>query len=147
MKNVFVVSVILTLLAPALSAHAITVENVSVSGTGGMVTSDQVQVYGSEDASAEIKNVIRSNGENSNVRIDIRTNADGVEHATSVSRVLEAGTRMEVRAESGDTARVRVEAVGTTSESAAAQEPQVSRPALERFTSFFANILTFFVFW
>lgn len=147
MKNVFVVSVILTLLSPALTAHAITIENVSVSSTGGIVTSDQVQVYGSEDASAEIKNSIRSDGTNANVRIDIRTNSDDVEHATSVSRVLESETRMEVRAESGDTARVSVESVGTSSGSAAEEEPEASHPALERFTSFFANIFDLFIFW
>lgn len=91
------ISIALALALPAATANALTVENVSVSETGGITVSGEATASGSSDASAEVRSVIQGTGADTRVRVDIRTSAGGEEHATSVMRVIPRADKVEMR--------------------------------------------------
>lgn len=147
MKKVRLISVALTLLFPVLSANALTVENGVVSVSGGTTVSGEVQSVGSTGAWAEVYNVVQSDGSNTNVQIDIQTNTDGIDYATSVSRTLNEGGRLEVRSESSGPAQVRIESSEGTMIVRAAAKPEISSSTPESARSFIAKIFDLLFFW
>ncbi len=91
------ISIVLALALPTIPANAYSVENVGVSETGGdSAFSGQITVTGSSDASAEIRNIIRSNGENTRVRVDVRTKTDEDLQTTIVEDVSLPSETVEV---------------------------------------------------
>ena len=98
MKSVLLISSLLTIALATHPANALTSENISITETGGMTVSGDASASGSDDASAEVHSFIQSGGDNTRVRVEINTAADGQAYATSVERVIGEGTRMDVRA-------------------------------------------------
>lgn len=96
MKKVLLISVLLGFMVTVTGASALTVENVSLSETGGMVVSSDAQATGGTSADAEVRSTIRTEGSNTRVRVDIQTEVDGVVEATSSERTFGTG-RLEVR--------------------------------------------------
>src|SRR3989344_7522715 len=97
MKKILLISALLAFALAARSANALTVENISVSDTvGGVSVSGEASASGSSDANASVQSVIRSEGSNTNVRVDIQTSSDGEEHATTVERTLDGRERLDV---------------------------------------------------
>ena len=149
MKKVLLISALLAFALAARSANALTVENISVSDTGGGVSvSGEASASGSSDANASVQSIIRSEGSNTNVRVDIQTASDGQMYATSVERVLPAGQRMEVRTTSSD--NIEVEdgvASGEPPALEASAGPLAPSAGFERFVDFFTGILRLVFFW
>ena len=98
MKNVLLISVLLTFMVTIRGAEALTVENVSISETGGLTVSSEAQATGTEGADAEVRSVIRTEGSNTRVRIDVKTTVDGEQNTTSVEKVLPTTGRLNVKA-------------------------------------------------
>src|SRR3989344_5067380 len=147
MKKVLLISALLAFALAARSANALTVENISVSDTGGGVSvSGEASASGSSDANASVQSVIRSEGSNTNVRVDIQTTADGQVHATSVERTLQGRERLDV------STRASSENVGAETESEATIGSEESAGAdlllFDRLSVFLENIFNFvFFFW
>lgn len=153
MKNVFVVSVALALLFPVLRASAITVENVSVSDTGGVSVSSEANATGSADAEASAHSIITSEGSNTRVRVELRTNTNGVTEEVSVDETLAPGERMELRAgapAATDTdlvAQETEEASSSSELSLGASAASGFSPLFERLSSFIGRLLDLIIFW
>lgn len=146
MKKVLLISVALAFLSAPTPANAYTIGNVSVSETGGVSVSNEVEASGSSEADASVRSVIRTEGSNTRVRVDIQAHSDGVEYATSVSRTIRPGERMEVRASSSARVPLRVNASGVSGVSTTSAAALL--PMFERFSSFIARALDLvFFFW
>lgn len=146
MKNVLVISVLLAFLLPAPKANAYTIGSVGVSETGGISVSNEVEAFGSSEADASVRSIIRSDSSNTRVRIDIQTRSDGVEHATSVSRTIQRGERVEVRIGTSS-AGVEVQTEGSDGlETPVA--PGLPFPVFERLSNLLERIFNIlFFFW
>lgn len=147
MKKVLLISVVLAFLSAPTPANAYTIGNVSVSETGGVTVSNEVEASGSSEADASVRSVIRTEGSNTRVRVDIQAHSDGVEYATSVSRTIRPGERMEARvATSSARVPLRVNASGVSGVSTTSVAALL--PIFERFSSFIARALDLvFFFW
>jgi hypothetical protein len=111
---------------------------VSITETGGIVVSGEASAGGSSDAEASVQSVITSSGSNTNVRVDIKTAADGQEHATSVVKTIQVEKNPE--------AQVRIdEGVDAEAGSVVVQAEQTT--VFERFYGFFTSFFKFIVFW
>jgi len=145
MKTVLLISVALALLSAPLPANALTVENVSISETGGMTVSSEAHAEGSSDADAEVRSVIRTEGSNTRVRVDIRSAEDGVVQATSTDTVLEGIRRLEVRVNTEETQSLS--AIGTSEVSASSSPSRLTR-AFEQIRASIGRIFDLlFFFW
>jgi len=71
------------------------ITHTSAEASSGGVTTKGESVTEDAEASASVHTVIRG-GENSTVRIDVRTRVDGTEHATTVERVVPEGRAFEI---------------------------------------------------
>ncbi len=147
MKNVLLISVLLAFMLTIRGAAALTVENVSISETGGVTVSSGAHAEGSTEADAEMRSVIRTEGSNTRVRVDIQAHSDGVEYATSVSRTIRPEERVEVRvATSSARVGLRVNASGVSGVSTTSVAALL--PIFDRFSSFIAHVLDLvFFFW
>ena len=131
---------VLAFALPRPSANALTVENVSVSDTGGVSVSAGAEASGSSGADAEVRSMIRTEGSDTRVNIEVRTAADGEEHATSVERVLRPQERLDARSDA--TSRAEVEASDDAAPSSVATPVRI----FERITVAFARIFDFLFF-
>lgn len=146
MKNVLLISVLLAFILAVRGADAITVENVSVSETGGVKVSGEAHATGSSEADAEVRSFIRTEGSNTRVRVDIRTAEDGVVQVTSTDTVLEGVRRLEVRVDTEDTQSV--DAAAGTSEVSTSSSPSRLTRAFDQMRASIARIFSFiFFFW
>lgn len=89
MKRLLLISVLLAFWGAPPSANALTVENIAVSATGGVVVSGGASASGSTSADTNVRSTIRTEGTNTHVRIDISTAEDGDVEATASERTLE----------------------------------------------------------
>jgi len=143
----------LAFLSQPSSVGALTTNTIQISETGGIITSDQVQVTGDTDAAASVRNVIRSDGSNTHVDINVRTERDGIEYATSVSRIIEGSGRVEVVVPSAEASpRVtifsRAEESGPDTAQATTTTPFSLETVFERFSSALARMVNLvFFFW
>lgn len=146
------ISVALAFFASPLAANALTVENVSVSDTGGISVSAEAGASGSSEADASVSNSIRTEGSNTRVRVDVRTNTDGEERATSIIQTIPGG-RVKVRVATSSENSGAGEVSGGVSarvsgDSEVFAAPTLSPAAFDRFSSFFTRVFNFlFFFW
>ena len=121
-------------------AYAVTIENSVITETGGTVSADRVEAQGTSDASASVRSIIRTEGSNTNVRVDIRTEVDGTVYATSSERKGESGNRFEVRV-------AMPEKTGSNSPSVAlaTSTPRLTS-VFDRFRASFASFFNFLFF-
>src|SRR3989344_3436420 len=146
MKKVLLISALLAFALAARSANALTVENISVSDTGGGVSvSGEASASGSSDANASVQSVIRSEGSNTNVRVNIQTASDGQMYATSVERTLRGGERLDVSV--GDSPRDGAEVELESEIPLEAEAPTDLSFLFAGFASFFERIASLFFFW
>lgn len=139
MKRVLVISALLSLIVPSASANALLTETVSITETGGIVVEGTAGASGSTDAETSVHSVIRSSGGNTNVRVDIRTAADGEAYATSVTRTVKIEEKPQAQdaVESNNEGALEAE-IGLQIEGAS---------AFERFSAIFTSFFRFLVFW
>ena len=146
MKKVLLISALLAFALAARSANALTVENISVSDTGGGVSvSGEASASGSSDANASVQSIIRSEGSNTNVRVNIQTTSDGQTYATTVERTLEGRERLDVSV--GDPPRGGAEVELESEVSLEAEAPAGLSFLFAGFASFFERIASLFFFW
>lgn len=128
----------------SLKANALTVENVSVSETGGVSVSGEASASGTDDASAEVWSIIQGTESNARVHVDVRTSTNGEEETTSVTKTLESPERVEVRI----APRARDETRSETGDSDDSAPSLVSGFAFapERLLSVFSRVFDFVFF-
>ena len=90
------------------------ISNVSATAESRNNVSTGASVTGDTSASVDVRNIIRSAGSNTQIDINIRTEADGEAYATSVSRILERGMRLDVNSGEETEADVSVEMESAT---------------------------------
>ena len=129
--SLFSILALLALLAQGEAAYALELElklqpndmnavasgiisNVSATAESGNNVSGGASVTGNTSASVDVRNIIRSAGSNTQIDINIRTEADGEAYATSVSRILERGMRLDVNSGEETEADVSVEMESAT---------------------------------
>ena len=129
--SLFSVLLLLAMLPPGEAAYALELEltlqpndvnavasgiisNVSATAESGNNVSGGASVTGNTSASVDVRNIIRSAGSNTQIDINIRTEADGEAYATSVSRILERGMRLDVNSGEETEADVSVEMESAT---------------------------------
>ena len=146
MKKVLLISALLAFAIAASKANALTAENISVSDTGGGVSvSGEASASGSSDANASVQSIIRSEGSNTNVRVNIQTTSDGQTYATTVERTLEGRERLDVSV--GDPPRGGAEVELESEVSLEAEAPAGLSFLFAGFASFFERIASLFFFW
>lgn len=148
MKRLLLISVLLAFLGAPPAGNALTVENIAVSATGGIVVAGGASASGSTSADTGVKSIIRSEGTNTHVRIDISTSVDGDAEATTSERTLQnvvGEGRFEVRVPSDENAEAHV-ASDVSASSTATSTPSFFQ-AWANFKTTFIKIYRLLFFW
>ncbi|MBI2612879.1 hypothetical protein HYW59_03680 [Candidatus Kaiserbacteria bacterium] len=143
MKNILLISVLLAFVLTVRGADALTVENVSISETGGVTVSGEASASGTSSADADVRSFIRTEGSNTRVRVDVRTSEDGVVQATSTDTLLEGIRRLEVRVNTENTESLSAE--GSAEVSASSSPSRLTR-AFQQIRASLARIFSFVFF-
>ena len=153
MKNILLISIAFMLFVPPSSTNALTVENISVSDTGGISTHSEAHSSGTSDASAEVRSIIEGSGSNADVHINIKTSEDGQEYATTVEKTVQAGKPIDVHIATSS-GGVRVESdvsahiptLSYVAVSATSTATSTFSSIIERFSAILAHIFNFVFF-